>query len=419
MTGTFLPVLVFVIVAMLILQPLLPPISTIAATLSTLDKEWTAIMVTFLTVLLTGLLYNLNIPIIRLYEGYPWQDSYAGQKMIARCTRQFKELSDTRSELRVARVALQQTDGASPMIHKLQREQDRIARTLMTNFPREETLILPTRLGNSTRSFEDYSRQQYGLDAIFLWPRIVAVASKDYLSSVDDAKSSFDFFLNCSVLSSLLATLVLVTGLASKKPFATDAMLIMWLCELALLSASAYMCYLGAINRAVAWGAQVKGVFDLYRWDLLKQLGYTQKPTDRNAERELWTEISQQIFYGDPLQGKPWPYTETRKILSGSPPDVELQLLSGTTDLVFRRAVKVHYRITNIDSQARTVSDLVLTAEMPAGWTLKWNSARLVSDDTLRGFRLVGSNPARFAIGGLGYGEELEFECVFNLTRTS
>lgn len=137
---------------------------------------------------------------------------------------------------------------------------------------KESSLILPTRLRNTTRCFEDYSRQQYGLDAIFLWARVVAVANKDYLGAVDDAKSSFDFFLNCSVLGTLLAASLLATGLASKKPFVADESLVIWLCELILLCVVAYLSYVGAVNRAVAWGAQVKSVFDLYRWDLLKQI---------------------------------------------------------------------------------------------------------------------------------------------------
>lgn len=135
--GTFLPVLVFVVVAMVILQPLLPSFSAVATILSSLDKEWVAIVVTFLTVLLTGVLYNLNIPIIRFYEGYPWQYSWVGQFLIARCKKKAQKLSAARTELRSVRMSLQQTDRTDPMIEALQSEQNRIARTLVTNFPEE------------------------------------------------------------------------------------------------------------------------------------------------------------------------------------------------------------------------------------------------------------------------------------------
>jgi hypothetical protein len=307
-------------------------------------------------------------------------------------------------------------DRSNPLLETLQSEQNRIARTVLTNFPKEETLILPTRLGNVTRSFEDHSRQQYGLDAIFLWPRVVAVANKDYLATVDDAKSSFDFSLNSSVLSSLLAISLLTAGLA--KPFAAEKDLVIWVCELILLCALARLTYLGAINRAVAWGAQVKGVFDLYRWDLLKQLGYAQKPTSRIRERELWQEISQQIFYGDPLDGKPWPHAEQRQIVSGSPADVALQIASGTSDMLSRKAVKLHYRIRNIDPQQRTVNNLLLAPDVPSTWSFKWDSATVRVGTNSRVPSVTSASSPRFSLRHLDFEQEIEFECVFNLVST-
>ncbi len=208
---------------------------------------------------------------------------------------------------------------------------------------------------------------------------------------------------------------LLATGLASKKPFAADDSLVIWLCELILLCITTYLSYVGAINRAVAWGDQVKGVFDLYRWDLLKQLGYEQKPIDRSSERELWTEISKQIFYGDPIDGKPWPYAEKRLPVSCSPADVVLQVASGTSDLLFRKAVKIHYRIKNIDPQGRPANDLVLTVDVPSTWMFRWNSAKVFVGDISRMPSLTGTNPPCFCLGQLGFGHEIEFECVFNL----
>lgn len=413
--GTFLPVLVFVVTAMVILSPLLPEWSTLAAVLGSLDKQWVAILVTFVTVLLTGVLYNLNIPIIRFYEGYPWQYSWAGQFLISRRKREFNGLTTARADLRLARISLQEIDRENPIIEGLQSEQDRIARTVLANFPQEERLILPTRLGNATRSFEDYSRQQYGLDAIFLWPRIIAVANKDYLAAVDDAKSSVDFFLNCSVLSAFLGASIMAAGLASKKPFAADSDLMIWIGELVCLCFIAWLTYLGAINRVVAWGGQVKGVFDLYRWDLLKQLGYAQKPTSRIEERKLWQEISQQVFYGDPKEGTPWPYADERQVVSGTPADAKLEVASGTSDMLFQKAVKVHYRIRNVDPEMRTVNDLSLMLDVPGAWSLKWNSAGARIEQAERVPLQTSTSPVRFNLGQLNYDQELEFQCVFNL----
>jgi hypothetical protein len=76
--GTFFPVMVFVILAQIFVVPLLPSDWLVLRQLETLDTQWRVVVILLLAIVLSGLLYNLNIPIIRFYEGYPWQDSWIG-----------------------------------------------------------------------------------------------------------------------------------------------------------------------------------------------------------------------------------------------------------------------------------------------------------------------------------------------------
>jgi len=77
--GVFLPVVLFVLLGGWLITPLLPPSLPLLGLVKSLDRQWFLFAFTFLIILISGFLYNLNGPIIRLYEGYPWRTSRLGQ----------------------------------------------------------------------------------------------------------------------------------------------------------------------------------------------------------------------------------------------------------------------------------------------------------------------------------------------------
>ena len=121
----------------------------------------------------------------------------------------------------------------------------------LSGFP-SRSQILPTRLGNAIKSFEEYPFLQYGMDAVILWPRIVAVASKDYLSGIDDTKTSLNFFLNSSFLSAATSAALLTLGLAFKRPFANDLTFTFWALEVIGLAFASWLFYRSSVGRAAA-----------------------------------------------------------------------------------------------------------------------------------------------------------------------
>jgi len=76
--GALFPAAIFVLLWLSFVAPLLPPGFAIPAP-QLLGQEWGMLSVTFATLVLTGLLYNLDVPLMQLYEGYPWQHSLLGK----------------------------------------------------------------------------------------------------------------------------------------------------------------------------------------------------------------------------------------------------------------------------------------------------------------------------------------------------
>src|SRR5262245_38106723 len=77
--STLLPVVVFVLLALALVFPQVPPTVEAVGWVKGLSSEWQVAAVTLLAVLLTAILHNLNGSIVRFYEGYPWSDSYLGK----------------------------------------------------------------------------------------------------------------------------------------------------------------------------------------------------------------------------------------------------------------------------------------------------------------------------------------------------
>src|SRR5919202_2315283 len=90
--GTFAPVAVFVILATLVLVPLLPHGVPLVTNLAVLGVSWQIVAILLLAIILTLLLYNLNGPLIRVYEGYPWRGSGLSRFWTGRHQRQFEAL---------------------------------------------------------------------------------------------------------------------------------------------------------------------------------------------------------------------------------------------------------------------------------------------------------------------------------------
>src|SRR5258706_12442071 len=98
--GNFLPTFIFVALFFFFAVPFLPETLSLVKQLETIDTQWKVISVSFATIFLSGLFYNLNIPIIRLYEGYPWRKTWLGRWRTQHHRERFRDLTNQQRGMR-------------------------------------------------------------------------------------------------------------------------------------------------------------------------------------------------------------------------------------------------------------------------------------------------------------------------------
>jgi hypothetical protein len=436
--GSFFPVVFFLLLDWIFFRPFVPPLEGAAGALAALDPKWQTVAVAGLAVLFSGLLYTLNRPITRFYEGYPWEHSYLGEWLTKRQTRRWRKtrglgdgidavlslpdedaarLEKERAENAAAQEAdqpavadaeetpeqKQARQDAERRERKAQRAKEAreaplsdlgyaMQRRWRQAFPSREGSVLPTRLGNVIRSFEDYPQRQYGMSAIYLWPRLVGVIDKEYAAAADDAKSSFDFMMNVSFLSGLSAGGLLLMGLASR---GIGGLPVAFWLQVAGLMVACRVFYTGSIGQAAAWGDLVRGAFDLYRGKLLAQMGFTQKPADLREERALWMAISQQIIFGDPPAHTGIPllrYADAGTFAVGSPATpLDVSRSARQVEGGWQTCLAIH------NPHDAPIQDVRVTDALPAGERYLWGSA--LSEG--QALAVTGTDPITISVGAM------------------
>jgi hypothetical protein len=399
--STLLPVVVFVLLALVLVLPQIPGTVAFVHWVQGLDSEWKLAAVTLAVVLLTAIVHNLNGPIIRFYEGYPWCDSWVG-RWRTRVHR--RTMEETKSRWKGLWTLLVTPEAqAHADWQKVSGHWNQLARDLNNLYPDEPDAVLPTRLGNVIRSFESYPWRQYRMRAITLWPRLAVLLGDSYAGLLDDAKSSLDFMLNASLLCGVLAVLIATVHLVFPAGLATARVLAPLAAELAVLCGLSYFFYLSAIARANAWGLMVKGAFDLFRGKLLESLGYRFQPASLVEERTLWSQISQRMILSDLTIDPLPPYDRAKTPPTGAhaqPDDVEVAVLRGTSR-PSSGSLEVTIQVRNLDP-AQAAESVAVFDTLPEAWAYEWGSAAASTGAV----EVTGFNPYRFKIASLAAGAE-------------
>lgn len=137
------------------------------------------------------------------------------------------------------------------------------ARSQADKYPSDARRILPTRLGNALRRFEDAAGSQYGLRALVVAPHLHLVAPMHHREYLIDARQALDSSIRICVVALIAA--VLTVGF-----LLTHGLWILW----ALLPYSvSYLSYRGAVSAAHGYGIVVASAIDLDRFRLYQALG--------------------------------------------------------------------------------------------------------------------------------------------------
>jgi uncharacterized repeat protein (TIGR01451 family) len=250
------------------------------------------------------------------------------------------------------------------------------------------------------------------MDAVTFWPRLVSTIPKDYAAAVEEAKTSFDFMLNCSALSSLLAFMVFLTGSLYPSRFNVPGAWVLWLSQIILLCVVAHFFYRLSIGRARNWGNTVRTSFDLYRRDLLKQLGYVGVPESLEEERRLWSNIGERMAYGDYYPLPQIAFVSKKTFIDCKPTIATFEILRGVTptkDAGLSTSSGDHViTITIRNTGDYSASEVSVTDTLPDDLVYRYGSVKLFNDDgSERAVRVSGTNPYSFSLGELNYDGKL------------
>lgn len=243
----------------------------------------------------------LNIPIIRLFEGYPllliWpftrlQLSYKRRVVYLR-----EQINKYADETQPEADATGRSGDARPKKTLTRQERNQFRnlynQELSFRYPHHQTWrILPTQLGNVIAAAEEFPGHLYGLDSVTFWPFLNPILSeRGYATFVEREKSSLDFLLNMAVVTLVFgAEVIYARWLLGSFTWPSSA-------AIATVSiALAYVFYLISIQGALSWGYTIRVAYVLHRDELRRRLGLG-KPTGIYEERVLWRWASR--FYRD------------------------------------------------------------------------------------------------------------------------
>ncbi len=313
--AAFIPSLAFVTVAMVAFAPIFPP--RVLERLQTPFFEQPGLLLLVMTLVLGFTLSSLNTFIYKLFEGYILLEGLQFLKQ-----RQRIKAKRTRAQIEKRKKMLSRLEDRgvqSQRVQQLKEEQQRLAAIYQQEFPTLDTLVLPTRFGNIFRAAEDYSGDRYGIDSVAIWPRLIHVIPPSYYDKVESSNNGLAFLINCSLLSLLLALLCVLASsyqylvLQLKNAGFTEVLyflpinleskiysqrIMLYLVGCAIMIVCFFFFYRATLPVAQQYVALLRSTFDLFRFDLLRQLRIA-PPEDSPSERDKWRKISEFITRGD------------------------------------------------------------------------------------------------------------------------
>ncbi|WP_405540301.1 hypothetical protein OG787_50910 [Streptomyces sp. NBC_00075] len=194
-------------------------------------------------------------------------------------------LEELRDDRRLARVARKDRQRTAPQRALLE---ERLAR-----YPVDDGQILPTRLGNAIRRFEEYGDSRFCLDTQVLWNELTGTAPEEIRRQVELARTSVDFFVALLVGHAAIAATA-AASLASARAETT-----VLLVTIAVLSCLIPLWYRSAVTATDEWAAAVRALVNVGRKPLAEALGLV-LPPDLAGERTMWNLITQLAQHPDP-----------------------------------------------------------------------------------------------------------------------
>jgi hypothetical protein len=231
-------------------------------------------------------LLGLHYQVLRLYEGYPLAQrrSWIGIKQLYNLmmSRQQQRFRDA---VRSCGSPTNQTNDQFDASWRLDRHFPHDPK-----MPTDDTLLLPTSLGNAIRSFERHSFIRWHLNSIAVWPYIENLLSDHESEVLSDVRGDVAFFINTSLVASLSGAVLLFDMLA----YASAPSGFVLLIPLGI----AVVAYKAAVGSAVNWGEVVRASIDTHRLEVYTNLGL-RRPRNLKDERQMAWRLNAMLLIGD------------------------------------------------------------------------------------------------------------------------
>jgi hypothetical protein len=221
-----------------------------------------SVLLFVIVIISSVIVHPLQIRIVRIFEGY-WSD----HKLIRPLTK---------IGIRIEEYKRRQVAKGSKL-------------ELRERYPDKEEL-LPTSLGNVLKAAEIIAGKRYGFGTATMWPRLYPLISPELRNILDDQRNQMDTAVSFCVVFTIfaigsfiyyLAIVYAVTDniTASQDPFANFFLIVslaisysLWLVIPLFSALLAWLCYVGAISAALAYGKSIQVAFDFHRFEILKAL---------------------------------------------------------------------------------------------------------------------------------------------------
>ena len=166
-------------------------------------------------------------------------------------------------------------------------------RLVEQRYPQDETALRPTRLGNMLATAAEYPWIVYAMDGLLWWPHLWPSLPSYVSDALDGAQARLLGLLNLSLVFAVLAfEAVVVLGVVGQQWTAAIGVAIVG-------GVLAWLGYQGAVNQTLEVTTQIRVAFNLYRHEILKQMGLD-IPDTMAAERALWQTLTRELL-GQPL----------------------------------------------------------------------------------------------------------------------
>lgn len=238
---------------------------------------------------------------VRLYEGYYLPELV--RKILVYLFYRCPHRKKTQNIKKILQAKSQHTAESEEIIKKYYDQAWAEYGDVELSGPIREEDLLPSMLGNVLRASEQYPTK-YGLTAgVNMWTRLAVLLPPEMATVLEEKNNNILFLLNSSLLAYLHCLFALVISglhyyMGVKAPV-EKYLIIAGSCFVV-----GYALYLLSIPVAKTLGLLVRSSFDLYRFDLLKQLNYS-IPTSLSQEQKLWLKISDFIVTAGNLGRQP------------------------------------------------------------------------------------------------------------------